>query len=136
LPVMAYVLVRTKPGTSHELIGSRRIHGVKMANSVFGRYDAVLVISAKDMDELSQTIYDVVENHPNVEHTEVLVSLPYPPAERPHTPTETYTVISFNCPSCHALNEQGSAMCHFCGFLFTQASTEQESTIAGTEHKK
>lgn len=119
LPVMAYVLVRTKPGTSHELIGSRRIRGVKMANSVFGRYDAVLVISAKNMDELSQTIYEVVEKHHNVEHTEVLVSLPYPPEEKPHLPTERYTTISFYCPSCHALNEQGSTLCHFCGFVFT-----------------
>ena len=119
MPVMAYVLAQTKPGTSHELIGSRRVRGVKMANSVFGRYDAVLVISAKNMDELTQIVYDVVEKHPNVEHTEVLVSLPYPSEEKPHVPPKRYTVISFYCPSCHALNEQGSTLCQFCGFVFT-----------------
>ncbi len=47
-----------------------------MASSVFGRYDAVLVISAKDMDELSKTMYDVIEKHPNVEHSECLISIP------------------------------------------------------------
>lgn len=117
---MAYVLVRTKPGTSHEIISSRKIRGVKMANSVFGRYDAVLVISAKDMDELSETIYDVVEKHPNVEHTECLVSIPFPPEEKPRPPPERYTVISFHCPSCNNLNKQGSVFCYFCGFVFKQ----------------
>jgi DNA-binding Lrp family transcriptional regulator len=118
MPLMAYVLVRTKPGTSHEIIASRKIRGVKMANSVFGRYDAVLVISAKDMDELSETIYNVVEKHPNVEHTECLVSIPYPPEEKPAPAPERYNVISFFCPSCNNLNEQGALFCHFCGFEF------------------
>lgn len=94
---------------------------MKMANSVFGRYDAVLVISAKDMDELSETIYNVVERHPYVEHTECLVSIPFPPEEKPRARPERYTVISFHCPSCNNLNKQGSAFCHFCGFEFKQA---------------
>ena len=89
-----------------------------MANSVFGRYDAVLVISAKDMEELSKIIYDVVEKHPNVEHTECLVSMPFPPVEKPLPPPDRHTVISFHCPSCNALNEQGSVYCQFCGYLF------------------
>ena len=118
MPIVAYILVRMKPGTSHEIVGSRKIPGVKMANSVFGRYDAVLVIAAKDMDELSATIYDVIEKHPGVEHTECLVSIPYPPEEKPRPPPERYSVMSFHCPSCHALNARGSVFCHFCGFLF------------------
>ena len=89
-----------------------------MANSVFGRYDAILVISAKDMDELSQTIYDVVEKHPNVEHTECLVSVPYPPEEKPGPPAERYTVTSFHCPSCNTMNKRTSTSCRFCGFIF------------------
>ena len=117
-PLIAYVLLQMKPGTSHEIVSSRKVRGVKMANSLFGRYDAILVISAKDVDELSQVIYEVVEKHPNVVHTECLVSLPYPPEEKPSQHAETYTVISFPCPSCNALNEQGSPFCHFCGFTF------------------
>ncbi|MGD0146006.1 MAG: Lrp/AsnC ligand binding domain-containing protein [Nitrososphaerales archaeon] len=115
---MAYVLVQMKPGTSQEIVGSRKIHGVKMANSVFGRYDAVLVVTAKDMDELTATIYEVIEKHPNVEHTECLVSIPYPPEEKPHRHPESYSVISYHCPSCNALNEHGSVYCQFCGFRF------------------
>lgn len=127
LALIAYVLVKMKPGTSREIVGSRRIRGVKMANSVFGRHDAVIVISAKDMEELSKTIYEVVEKHPDVLHTECLVSLPYEPDEKPSPPPQTYSVISFHCPSCHALNEQGSPFCQFCGFLFPRAP-EKTST--------
>jgi len=115
---MAYVLVKTKPGTSHELLASRKIPNVKMANSTFGTYDVVLVIAAKDMDDLSSTIYDIVEKHPNVEHTEVLVSIPWPPAEVPAPPKERYSVVSFNCPSCNSLNPEGAKYCSFCGFVF------------------
>lgn len=119
--MIAYVLLRTKPGTSHQIIASRKIPGVQMASSVFGRYDAVLVISAKDMEELSKTMYDIIEKHPNVEHTECLVSIPYPPEEKPEAPPETYSVISFQCPSCNGLNRQGSAYCHLCGYAFESA---------------
>lgn len=131
MAVIAYVLVRTKPGTSHEIISSRKIHGVLMASSVFGRYDAVLVISAKNMEALSETIYNVIEKHPNVEHTECLVSIPYPPEEKPRPPPETYSVISFQCPSCNALNKQGSAYCHFCGYAFETAEEYLEGKKVG-----
>ena len=118
MPVTAYVLVQTKPGTSHEVLASRRIRGVAMASSVFGRYDAVLVITAENMDELAKTVYYVVEKHPNVQHTECLVSIPYPPEEEVRPPAEAQSVSSFSCPSCNALNEQGSVFCRSCGFIF------------------
>ena len=118
MPVLAYVLAKVKPGTSNDLVGSRKIHGVKMANSVFGQYDAVLVITAKDMNELSKMIYDVIESHPNVEHTECLVAVPPPAETKPAQRSETYSVISFQCPSCNSLNEHGSVFCQFCGYVF------------------
>ena len=89
-----------------------------MANSVFGRYDAVLVISAKDEEDLSRTMYEVVEKHPDVIHTECLVSLPYP-EPKPMPPPQTFSVISFPCPSCNSLNKQGATFCQFCGFTFS-----------------
>lgn len=70
-----------KPGTSEEIVRSRRIKGVKMANSVFGRYDAVIVIEANNLDELKRIIYEMVEQHPNVVHTETLISIFHPPPE-------------------------------------------------------
>ena len=117
-PVIAYVLVNTKPGTSHNVVSYRKIRGVIASSSVFGRYDAVLVISAKDMEELSKTIYDVVEKHPEVEHTECLVTVPQPPEEAPSAPPETVTVSSFSCPICNSVNRRDAQSCHFCGYLF------------------
>ena len=75
----AFVLVRMKPGTSEEIVRSRRIKGVKMANSVLGRFDAIIVIEARSLEELKKIIYEMVEQHPNVIHTETLISIFHPP---------------------------------------------------------
>jgi DNA-binding Lrp family transcriptional regulator len=75
MTVVAYVLVKMKPGTSKEIVGSRLIRGVQMANSVLGGYDAVLVVKADDLQHLSRIIYDVIEKHPNVVATETLLGL-------------------------------------------------------------
>ena len=76
-------MVTMKPGTSEEIVRSRRIKGVKMANSVFGRFDAVVVVEAKSLEELRRIIYEMVERHPNVVHTETLISLFHPPPLTP-----------------------------------------------------
>lgn len=52
----AYILVVTKPGTSEEVVSSRRIKGVTMANSVLGRFDAVLVVEADSLEELKNNL--------------------------------------------------------------------------------
>lgn len=75
----AFVMVVMKPGTSEEIVRSRKIKGVKMANSVLGRFDAVIVIEAGSLDELKKIIYEMVEQHPNVIHTETLISIFHPP---------------------------------------------------------
>lgn len=72
--IRAFILVRTKPGTSEEVVRARRIKGVKLANSILGRYDAVLVIESKSLEELRKTIYEVLEKLEHVEHTETLIS--------------------------------------------------------------
>jgi len=71
----AFVIVTMKPGTSEEIVRSRRIKGVKMANSVLGRFDAVVVIEAASLEELRKITYEMVEQHPNVIHTETLISI-------------------------------------------------------------
>jgi hypothetical protein len=125
LPVRAYVLVKTKPGTSHQLLASRKITGVKMADSVFGKYDVVLAIEAEDMEDLASKIYDVVEKHSVIEHTEVLVSIPWsPPEEKVPTPERDMTAY-FNCPSCNSPNVLGATYCHFCGFVFSKPSKKR-----------
>lgn len=75
----AFVMITVKPGTSEDIVRSRRIKGVKMANSVLGRFDAVVVIEAESLEELRKIIYEMVEQHPNVIHTETLISIFHPP---------------------------------------------------------
>ena len=75
----AFVMITVKPGTSEDIVRSRRIKGVKMANSVLGRFDAVVMIEAESLDELNKIIYEMVEQHPNVVHTETLLSIFHPP---------------------------------------------------------
>jgi DNA-binding Lrp family transcriptional regulator len=75
----AFVMVTVKPGTSEDIVRSRRIKGVKMANSVLGRFDAVVVIEAESLEQLNKIIYEMVEQHPNVVHTETLLSIFHPP---------------------------------------------------------
>ncbi|MEM3549968.1 MAG: Lrp/AsnC ligand binding domain-containing protein [Candidatus Bathyarchaeia archaeon] len=77
----AFVMVTMKPGTSEEIVRSRRIKGVRMANSVLGRFDAVIVIEAEGLEELKKIIYEMVEQHPNVIHTETLISIFHPPQD-------------------------------------------------------
>lgn len=76
--IRAFVMVTMKPGTSQEIVRSRRIKGVKMANSVLGRFDAVVVIEATSLEELRKIIYEMVEQHPDVVHTETLLSIFHP----------------------------------------------------------
>ena len=76
--IRAFVMITMKPGTSQEIVSSRRIKGVKMANSVLGRFDAVAVIEAESLEELTKIIYEMVEQHPDVIHTETLLSIFHP----------------------------------------------------------
>ena len=76
MAVQAFVLVQTKPGTSEDIVGTRRVRGVKLANSVFGRFDAAVVLEAKNLEELKRNIYEMLEKMPGVTHTETLLCLP------------------------------------------------------------
>lgn len=77
--VKAYVLVSTKPGTSEEvtayLKAAKGLSGVVAADSVFGRYDAIITVEVRDLEELSQLIYRVIEKIPNVIRTETCIVL-------------------------------------------------------------
>ena len=73
--VRAFVMITMKPGTSQKIVSSRKIRGIKIANSVLGRYDAVAVIEAKGLEELKKIIYEMIEQHPDVMHTETLLSM-------------------------------------------------------------
>jgi uncharacterized protein with GYD domain len=73
--IRAFVLLQMRPGTSEEIVQSRKIKGVTLANSVLGRFDAVAIIEADNSKQLTKIIYEMVEAHPNVVHTETLLSM-------------------------------------------------------------
>jgi DNA-binding Lrp family transcriptional regulator len=73
--IRAFVLVTMRPGTSEEIVQSRKIKGVKIANSVTGRFDAVTIIEADNSEQLAKIIYEMIESNPNVVHTETLLSM-------------------------------------------------------------
>jgi len=73
--IRAFVLLLMRPGTSEEIVQSRKIKGVTMANSVLGRFDAIAVVEADSSEELTKIIYEMIEDHPNVVHTETLLSM-------------------------------------------------------------
>jgi DNA-binding Lrp family transcriptional regulator len=74
-----YVLLKTKPGTSEEVIRSLReklLKSILTADSVFGTFDVILVIEAKDLEEFGDMLYQVIEKNPNTIRTETCVVLP------------------------------------------------------------
>jgi uncharacterized protein with GYD domain len=64
-----------RPGTSEEIVKSRKIKGVTLANSVLGRFDAVAIIEADNSDQLAKIIYEMIETNPYVVRTETLLSM-------------------------------------------------------------
>lgn len=112
---MAYVLIKSKPGTSKEVTACRTIRGVRLASDVLGRYDAVIVISAKDMNELARTIYEAIEKLPNVERTETLISIFPPEAPKERAKERGPSVVAYHCYSCGTLNSQDAHLCSLCG---------------------
>ena len=73
--IRAFVLLTMRPGTSEEIVQSRRIKGVTLANSVLGRFDAIAIIEADNSEQLTQIIYEMIETHPSVVRTETLLSM-------------------------------------------------------------
>ena len=73
--IRAFVLITMRPGTSEEIVQSRKIRGVKLANSVLGRFDAVAMIEADNSKELANIIYEMIEKNPYVVRTETLLSM-------------------------------------------------------------
>ena len=76
MSVKAYVLIVSKPGTSEEVVKAiRKVNGVAKADSVYGRFDAIVTIEAPDAEALSKIIYHIVEKNPNIVHTETALTL-------------------------------------------------------------
>jgi DNA-binding Lrp family transcriptional regulator len=73
----AYILISTKPGTSLDVVQriKEKAKEVVVADAIFGRYDAILVIEAPALENINQIVYKIVEKDPNVTRTETSIVL-------------------------------------------------------------
>lgn len=56
----AYVFLETKPGTSEQVLNNVRniseLKGVKQVDSVYGRFDAIILVEASDLNQLGDLV--------------------------------------------------------------------------------
>jgi DNA-binding Lrp family transcriptional regulator len=73
----AYILISTRPGTSLEVVQriKERIKEVVVADAIFGRYDAIMIIEAPALENINQIVYKVIEKDPSVIRTETSIVL-------------------------------------------------------------
>jgi len=73
----AYIMVKTKPGTSQEVVKriKSRVKEVVQADSIYGRFDAVVIIEAPNLESINEILYKVIEKDPNIVHTETSLVL-------------------------------------------------------------
>ncbi|MGB9853338.1 MAG: Lrp/AsnC ligand binding domain-containing protein [Candidatus Bathyarchaeales archaeon] len=73
----AYIFINTKPGTSEEVVKriKSKVKEVVQADSIYGRYDAVIIIEAPKLESINEILYRVIEKDPNIIHTETSLAL-------------------------------------------------------------
>jgi DNA-binding Lrp family transcriptional regulator len=73
----AYILLSTKPGTSLEVVKriKEKVKEVVVADAIFGRYDAIIVLEAPALENINQVVYKIIEKDPNVTRTETSIVL-------------------------------------------------------------
>lgn len=75
----AYIFITARPGTSKQLLEKiksiRDISGVKLADSIFGRFDAIVVIEADTIYTVGDIVYQIIEKQPDIIHTETAIVL-------------------------------------------------------------
>jgi len=73
----AYIFIETKPGTSEEVVKriKSRVKEVVQADSIYGRFDAVIIIEAPNLESINEILYKVIERDPNIIHTETSLVL-------------------------------------------------------------
>ena len=73
----AYIFINTKPGTSEEVVKriKSKVKEVVQADSIYGRFDAVIIIEAPKLESINEILYRVIEKDPNIIHTETALAL-------------------------------------------------------------
>ena len=73
----AYIFIKTKPATSMEVVKriKSKVKEVVQAEAIYGRFDAVILVEAKNLDSINEIVYKVIEKDPNILHTETSLVL-------------------------------------------------------------
>jgi DNA-binding Lrp family transcriptional regulator len=73
----AYILLSTKPGTSLDVVKriKEKVKEVIVADAIFGRYDAIIVLESPALEQINQLVYKIIEKDPNVTRTETSIVL-------------------------------------------------------------
>ncbi|MBS7647937.1 MAG: Lrp/AsnC ligand binding domain-containing protein [Candidatus Bathyarchaeia archaeon] len=73
----AYIFIKTKPGTSEEVVKriKNNVKEVVQADSIYGRFDAIVIIEAPKLEDINEIVYKVIEKDPNIIHTETSLAL-------------------------------------------------------------
>lgn len=71
----AYIFLKTKPGTSEEVVKriKSNVKEVVQADSIYGRFDAVIIIDAPKLESINEIVYKVIEKDPHIVHTETSI---------------------------------------------------------------
>ena len=62
----AYILLSTKPGTSLEVVQriKEKVKEAIVADAIFGRYDAIIILEAPALENINQVVYKIIEKDP------------------------------------------------------------------------
>ncbi|MEM1539070.1 MAG: Lrp/AsnC ligand binding domain-containing protein [Candidatus Bathyarchaeia archaeon] len=73
----AYIFIKTKPGTSEEVVKriKNNVKEVVQADSIYGRFDAIVIIETPRLEDINEIVYKVIEKDPNIIHTETSLAL-------------------------------------------------------------
>ena len=73
----AYIFIKTKPATSLEVAEriKSKVKEVVQADAIYGRFDAVIIIEAPNLESINEILYKVIEKDPNIIHTETSLVL-------------------------------------------------------------
>ncbi|MEM2341837.1 MAG: Lrp/AsnC ligand binding domain-containing protein [Candidatus Bathyarchaeia archaeon] len=73
----AYIFIETKPGTSLEVVKriKNTVKEVVQADAIYGRFDAIVIIEAPNLESINEILYKVIEKDPNIVHTETSLTL-------------------------------------------------------------
>ena len=74
MPIQAYVMIRTRPGTARNVAEAiAKIAGCRSVCTVTGRFDVIALLEAEDLKALSDLILQKVHTINGVKRTETAV---------------------------------------------------------------